>query len=277
MNSFSSLLRLQNRCTRFEKSRTSRRLLTTAAPQESLAGTVPYHLSYILLHTHEATSKYPSKFHSPLQRSLLLNVAQWGGVVNFSYSPEQRLHPGYTGIGVPALHEAYTATAFSVRGRLDLLDITANNMDDVAEALRALALGETGARAVHRPNDPLTLYLYVCTHGARDCRCGNTGGAVYEALRSEVEKRGLSERVFVGSVGHVGGHKYAANILVHPHGDWLGLVDVGDVPGVLDEILARNDALKEYRASLAPLCRKFWRGRMGLSKDEQLALLSSPP
>ena len=161
--------------------------------------------------------------------------------------------------------------------------------------MRAHALGESDI-AHSKSKDSKTLHLYVCTHGARDCRCGNTGGAVYEALRIEVAKRGLTDQVLVGSVGHVGGHKYAANILVYPHGDWcvkpsfrshqaewtipaaeslrLGTVHESDVPNVLDGVLRRHSELKEYHASLSPLCPKFWRGRMGLSKDEQLALHS---
>jgi hypothetical protein len=49
--------------------------------------------------------------------------------------------------------------------------------------------------------------ILVCTHGSRDCRCGDRGGALVRALRHEVEKRGLAGRVRVGDIAHVGGHK----------------------------------------------------------------------
>jgi hypothetical protein len=47
--------------------------------------------------------------------------------------------------------------------------------------------------------------VLVCTHGARDCRCGDIGGDLVAALRKEVTRR--ASDVAVGEVSHVGGHK----------------------------------------------------------------------
>jgi hypothetical protein len=49
--------------------------------------------------------------------------------------------------------------------------------------------------------------ILVCTHGNRDCRCGETGGELVRALKAEIKTRGLEEKVRVGEVAHVGGHK----------------------------------------------------------------------
>jgi hypothetical protein len=56
-------------------------------------------------------------------------------------------------------------------------------------------------------------HLVVCTNQAVDCRCGETGGAVYEKLKEELERKGLSEKWKVWKSTHVGGHQYAANVL----------------------------------------------------------------
>jgi hypothetical protein len=59
--------------------------------------------------------------------------------------------------------------------------------------------------------DPDALHLYVCTHGARACRCGEWGSKVADALRNEISKRKGSEPtgtyscIVVREVGHVGG------------------------------------------------------------------------
>jgi hypothetical protein len=130
--------------------------------------------------------------------------------------------------------------------------------------------------------------IYVCTHGARDCRCGETGGAVFRALKHEVDRLGVGGKVRVGEVGHVGGHKcvfytcsgfmllnnvefrYAANVLVYPHGEWLGLVTPSDVTSILSAILLRP--IKPHREDDPLLLPEHWRGRMGLGKDEQIEL-----
>jgi len=54
------------------------------------------------------------------------------------------------------------------------------------------------------------LHIYVCTHAARDCRCGDIGSSVAEAFRKEIDRRGLTSLVKLGETGHVGGHKLSS-------------------------------------------------------------------
>jgi hypothetical protein len=79
-------------------------------------------------------------------------------------------------------------------------------------------------------------HIYVCTHGSRDCRCGVVGTELRDKLREEVrthEVRTLGEgskKVRVFGISHVGGHKWAANALLYPAGDWYGNLRVSDSP-----------------------------------------------
>lgn len=79
-------------------------------------------------------------------------------------------------------------------------------------------------------------HIYVCTHGSRDCRCGVVGTELRDKLREEVrthEVRTLGEgskKVKVFGISHVGGHKWAANALLYPAGDWYGNLRVSDSP-----------------------------------------------
>lgn len=84
-------------------------------------------------------------------------------------------------------------------------------------------------------------HVYVCTHGMRDCRCGVVGTELVEALRAQVAQHAQlcasqghepAKRVRVLPISHVGGHKWAANALVYPHGDWYGNLRVSDAPYV---------------------------------------------
>ncbi|TFK36259.1 Sucrase/ferredoxin-like-domain-containing protein [Crucibulum laeve] len=231
---------------------------------KTLYGTVPSHRSYIFLHASEPPTQFPAKFSTAIQRALLLKAMKWGAVVNFSWFG----HP-------PALSgDKVSVTAFSAQGgRLEIPELSLENVDEVEALLRNHAEG------------PLTketcdaIHLYVCTHGARDCRCGETGGAVFRALQEEVARRtkedpnGLVSKIRVGEVGHVGGHQWAANLLIYPHGEWLGKLKPEDVPQVLSAILEKQP--KPFIENDTPLLLPHWRGRMGLSKDDQLQLYAA--
>ena len=81
------------------------------------------------------------------------------------------------------------------------------------------------------------LDILVCAHGARDPRCGACGPLVAKALRTEVAARGL-DTVRVHTSSHLGGHRFAGNVIILPAGTWYGYVTPADVPAVLDAALA---------------------------------------
>ena len=94
-------------------------------------------------------------------------------------------------------------------------------------------------------------------------------------LRRGLRARGLEERVQVYQTSHIGGHKYAGNVVaygaVHPcDGDWFGGINAGNAQAFLDALLGVEMGVDG--GAEAPELRPFWRGRMGLSKEEQLAL-----
>lgn len=201
---------------------------TTAAPATpaGLTGTAPYHTALVLLHTHAPPSEYPARSRSPLWRAFMMKARIWGGTVNFAWSPELRALPDYTGLGEDKAadmlgREAYTASVFSLahrHGRLEIPEVSLANLDEIDESLRKLVLGDAsgssgGRKLAQEEEEALDhrLHLYVCTHGSRDCRCGEGGGAVARAIKRELEKRGIgAEDVVLGEVAHVGGHKYVA-------------------------------------------------------------------
>jgi len=48
--------------------------------------------------------------------------------------------------------------------------------------------------------------ILICTHGSRDCRCSDRGGALVQALKDKIAKRNLGN-VRIREIAHVGGHK----------------------------------------------------------------------
>lgn len=122
---------------------------------------------------------------------------------------------------------AYTAT--SRPGRTTVTRTAFEAYDD----LRGLDL-RAGTPADH----PLFL---VCTHGKHDPCCARYGRPLYEALRDEIEP----DRVW--QVSHIGGDRFAGNLVCLPEGLYYGRVDRETAGSVLDEHLARRIRLASYR------------------------------
>ncbi|XVF60221.1 hypothetical protein PTKIN_Ptkin08bG0027400 [Pterospermum kingtungense] len=117
-------------------------------------------------------------------------------------------------------------------------------------------------------------YVFVCAHANRDKRCGVCGPVLIQKLKEEIELRGLKDQVFVSACSHVGGHKYAGNLIIFSPdsegkvtGHWYGYVTPDDVPELLDQHIAKGEIIEH-----------LWRGQMGASteggdeKDEQKTL-----
>lgn len=117
--------------------------------------------------------------------------------------------------------------------------VSLKNVDDVANSITKYVSSDLDPvleEAVNYEDDDVQ--LYVCTHGERDCRCGEWGGEVADELNAELRRRrekdpeGVWGKFSIGEVGHVGGHKHAANLLVFPHGDWYGFYSVNSMCSV---------------------------------------------
>jgi hypothetical protein len=83
--------------------------------------------------------------------------------------------------------------------------------------------------------------LLVCTHGKHDPCCARRGRPLYEALRDEVEEDCLWQ------VSHVGGDRFAGNVVVLPTGVYLGRVEPGEAWTIVDGLLAGRVPLDRYR------------------------------
>jgi hypothetical protein len=102
------------------------------------------------------------------------------------------------------------------------------------EDLASLDLDSAGA-----PVD--TSLVLVCGHGSRDQCCALRGTAVFGALSGRLGE----EELWIAS--HLGGHRFAANVLVLPAGLQLGRVEVSEAPYVVARALAGKIELERYR------------------------------
>ncbi|BAT80582.1 hypothetical protein VIGAN_03017300 [Vigna angularis var. angularis] len=109
-------------------------------------------------------------------------------------------------------------------------------------------------------------FVFVCSHGSRDRRCGVCGPVLVSRFREEIELHGLQGKVFVSPCSHIGGSQYAGNVIVfgpsmngEVTGHWYGYVTPDDVPLLLQHHIMKGEVLDS-----------LWRGQMGFSVDEQL-------
>jgi hypothetical protein len=126
-------------------------------------------------------------------------------------------------------------------GREQFFELEVEHQNDLLgfDFAAALAAGGGVASPVDRP------LLVVCTHGKRDRCCAKFGRPLYDSLRNETDTRSVWQAT------HVGGDRFAGNVVVLPHGLYYGRVEPADVGAVLEANAAGRIDLDHYRGRSA--------------------------
>jgi hypothetical protein len=117
--------------------------------------------------------------------------------------------------------------------------------DEVVDAATALAREATVAGPGVGPsvNDVL-----ICTHGRRDVCCGSLGSTLFSELQRATRLDHAVTRVWRTS--HLGGHRFAATVLILPTGTMWAFADADLVARVLGRVGPVADVLARYRGSV---------------------------
>lgn len=123
---------------------------------------------------------------------------------------------------------------------------------------------ETAGAVVEHP-----LFL-VCTHGKHDRCCAKFGRPLYDAVREQVEPG------WAWQCSHVGGDRFAGNVVVLPDGAYYGRVDPSASWPVIEAALAGRIHLPCYRgrshrgfpAQAAEIAVREATGLLGISDVE---------
>lgn len=129
-------------------------------------------------------------------------------------------------------------------------------MHDGLSAAQKTALTRDESKATLLPSsEPITKpTILICGHGGRDQRCGILGPILQSAFRDELARKGIEADV--AQISHIGGHKYAGNVIIYlpPNleghalqgsGIWYGRVGPEQVEGVIEETIAKGRIVGE--------------------------------
>jgi hypothetical protein len=98
-------------------------------------------------------------------------------------------------------------------------------------------LSDQNAISSHLHSEPIFL---VCANGKRDPCCAKYGLPVYDQIAT-------INRDMVWQSTHLGGHRFATNLLCFPHGILYGRVDEDSALPLIDAYVAGNLLLDKYR------------------------------
>ncbi len=166
----------------------------------------------------------------------------------FIRRPERRMEEGLVAYGASSIEDGLSLTRIDFEGYEELAEL------DVWH----------GASVDH----PLFL---VCTHGKHDRCCARLGRPLFDALAGELDPD------WVWQSSHIGGDRFAGNLVCLPEGLYYGRVDRGEALEILDEHLAGRISLGHYRGRscysfVAQAAEQAVRVEAGLQAIADLAL-----
>jgi hypothetical protein len=131
-------------------------------------------------------------------------------------------------------------------------------------------VAEDTAYAAFRRTEPLFL---VCTHGRRDKCCARHGLPVYERLAQHVGAA-------VWQSSHMGGHRFAANMICLPHGIIYGRLTPDRAESIIDAYRAGRLVSEHYRGracypKVAQAAEYFLRAETGITELDAFQLVGT--
>ncbi|HEX3876586.1 MAG TPA: sucrase ferredoxin [Bryobacteraceae bacterium] len=192
--------------------------LASRANGEALAGTVARIRSWLLI-------EYPGVWHRDAVADSQI------------FSPAVKAHLSDIGVErtvlVRQIHRPnWPARVILVNTSADRPSIRMHAIDDYEDLLQLMPT--SGGEPVS------DLMFAVCTHARHDQCCSKFGIPVWCALRAHTPKRAWQ-------CSHVGGDRFAANVVVFPYGLYYGRVTPDDVPELVRLSEAGQIWLSGYR------------------------------
>jgi len=126
-----------------------------------------------------------------------------------------------------------------------VVDVRVDEEGGSARRLELPALADVAELDLDRDAEPVgAAFVLVCGHGRRDACCARLGRTAFDALAPHVPP----DRLWQSS--HLGGHRFAPNVVILPAGIQLGRVPVGRAAELAAAVRERRILLDLYRGSV---------------------------
>jgi hypothetical protein len=225
--------------------------------EASIAGTVKHYKHHLLVHTNE--SNWPKRAFETNQltkelfRKLSLNPSQLMKESKLNFIKDSEMQDDQnTRINLSILPLGLKFNNLTLENIDHWIDSVAKNrlnFNNIKE--------ENGWKIERISYDKVGL---VCTHNEVDCRCGTTGVQIFDRLSELIKQNNLNYKLYKCS--HIGGHKYAGNLVSYPDGHWYGNLNANNI----------NEFFESW--TQGGLMVDNWRGNHNFSGEEQLKFIS---
>ncbi|KAL0082308.1 Sucrase/ferredoxin-like-domain-containing protein [Phycomyces blakesleeanus] len=142
---------------------------------------------------------------------------------------------------------------------LDFWEIFINTPLPLGENPEKPNYEQAASKGITVKQNPYESMIMICSHRKRDKACGITAPILADEFEHILRDKDISETgpgsIVVWMVSHVGGHKYAGNVICYTQqgtcGVWYGRVATCDCNPIIEETILKGKIIKElYRGSM---------------------------
>ncbi|KAF3902328.1 hypothetical protein AA313_de0201583 [Arthrobotrys entomopaga] len=181
-----------------------------------IAGVITRHYRHVLIHT--GTINWPKRLEND-EGSIAANLKPLTSGRGMFVNPFYPIL--VSNVSFPSNPDADPASA-TVSVFPEGIEITsvANTIEELKLFVKSFLLPSSSSHPdrssfiTRKITKPMIL---ACSHGSRDERCGILGPSIAKAFEETLSKQtgGTKVEAIIGEISHIGGHKFAGNIIIH--------------------------------------------------------------
>ncbi|KAF3931479.1 hypothetical protein ABW19_dt0204326 [Dactylella cylindrospora] len=204
--------------------------------ESPLGNVITRHYRHILIHT--GTIEWPSRIESEANSfaSKLKPLVSRGSIFVDPFYPIL-----VTNSSLPPSEEATKkgTTTLSIFPEAIRIPSVPNNTECLNDLIKSHFLHPSNPLSTAATNPtPFSLekitepLILTCSHGGRDRRCGVIGPAITREFNTLIHHQSPENRIdaIAGDISHIGGHKYAGNVIIHLPADYPLSKKINDAP-----------------------------------------------